>query len=87
MKGAVHVLHAFVKKTLLNMLVNASGHRCALLNQPVSESQTAISLFVFSFRTFSTRSKNFQTIPATTPPAANCPGGELMRCLMVVRVP
>src|ERR1017187_8794882 len=69
-----------------NTLANVPGHACTLgPNFFRPNSQTAISSLVFSLRTLSTRSKNFQTIPASTPPAANCPGGELMSFVMVVR--
>src|SRR5260370_27789033 len=73
-------------KTLSNTLANVPGHACTLgPNFFRPNNQTAISSFVSSVSTASTRSKNFHTIPASTPPAANCPGGELMSLAMLVR--
>src|SRR5262249_51648428 len=80
----------FSPNTRSNTLANVPGQFTASsatipLSKCLTRSQRAMSRLVLSFRTSPTAMKNFQTTPPTTPPAANCPDGELMKFVIVVK--
>src|SRR5215471_12824708 len=75
----------FGPNTRSNTLANVPGQPSTLCPTLTPTSHTAISSFVCSVNTASTRSKNFQTIPASTAPAARTPGGELTNLVKASR--
>jgi hypothetical protein len=71
-------LRCFGPDTRSNTLANVSGHGSTFSPTLTPTSQTAISNFVCSVKTASTRSKNFHTSPASTAPAIRTPPGEFI---------